>query len=494
MLNRLSINLVLALVVAHKASALRKQLTLTTEELGGDSTEISANKPLIVHLDKNSMSPEAMETLARESNIDLADLPDYPQFVTSGEFESMKYSADDILEYLVRDQDLDLDTIKQDERYNQIEEILKEIADEYSEQDEGKRCSRGQDKDRGSWGRYPCGKPRGRCCDRDDDYDDGYWKIDDKESKYEDEDEEKSKWSGDDEDGKDEIDNRKSDGRDGKMGGKDGKLNEKSEKKLEDRFDDKFDEKLDEKKNDKLEEKLDDKLDDRSEEKLGDTKDIDDASEGSSDEKEENKKFFWSDENTDYYEDEDGTLTIQKPKYEETFLGTEISVGETQTQGFLAPTMSITYNSSNFSTYLTASSTVGNLTMTYTTLLNRTSTSQIRTTTRTSSSYVATSLYSSSSSTMRTETEHTTHKSSTRSAYSSSRISARSASASHKTTTTSSKPEQSTSEVEVSFNWKALSNVSNITMQRGIENTSNFLMPTSLLFASLLALLAVMQA
>ncbi|QLL30920.1 hypothetical protein HG536_0A07350 [Torulaspora globosa] len=569
MLNRLSINLVLALVVAHEASASRKQLTLTTEELGGDSTEISANKPLIVHLDKNSMSPEMVETLARASNIDLADLPDYPEFVTSGEFESMKYSADDILEYLVRDHSLDLDKIKQDERYNQIEEILKEIADEYTENDERKRCS----KNRGSWGHYPCGKPRERCCDEDEDYDDGFWNIDDKESKYEDADEGKTKWSDDDDDDdKDEADtrNRKNDERDDKLGRKQDekseeklddkldkklddkldekseeklddnsdkklgdkldeksdeklddnsdkklgdkldeksekklddksdkklgdKLDEKSEEKLDDKLEDKFDEKLDEKLDDRLDEKVDDKKDGRFDEKLDDTKDDDNASKDSSDEKEDEKKFFWQDggnENPDDYEKEESIPTIQEPTYEETFLGADASVSKTQE--ILAPTESITYNSSNFSTYLTTSSRVYDITMIYTAEFSSTFSSQIGATTSTGS-YYTTSLYSSSS--MGSETEHKINKSSTTSAYSSSKSSSKSAYGYQKTTTTtSSTHEQNTSGVEANFNWKALSNVSNVTMQRGLDNSSNYLMPTTFLFASLLAILAVMQA
>ncbi|QLQ81475.1 hypothetical protein HG537_0F02360 [Torulaspora globosa] len=502
MLNRLSINLVLALIVAQKAFAVRKQLTLTTEELGGDSTEISANKPLMVHLDKNSMSAEAMETLARESNIDIADLPDFPQFVTSGEFESMKYSADDLLEYLARDQDLDLDAIKQDERYYQIEDILKEITDEYSEQDERKKCTRGQRKGQGSWGKYPCGKPKGPCCgeeedeDEDEDGDDEYWNIDDKESKYEDADGDETKWS--DDDGEDEIDvpNRKNDDKldrklDDKLDEKlDDKVDQKPKEKLEDKFDDKFDKKPDEKVDDKLEEKLDDKLDDKFEENLGDTKNNNEPSEETTEEKEDKKELLWSDDTEEDASYKNRTSTIEKPKYEETLVRTKTNVSETHT--VLAPTKSITYNTSKFSTYLIASSKVYNITKTYTTKLSSTSTLQMRTNTTTSSYYVATSLYSTS--TMTTETEHEIQESSTKSAYSSSKSSTKTVSGYHETTTTSSKYEQKTSEVESNFNWKALSNVSNVTMQREIENSSNFLMPTTLLFASLLALLAVMQA
>lgn len=447
MLNRFSINLVLGLILTHEANASRKQLTLTTEELGGDSTEISNHEPLVVHLDKNSMSSEALEDLARTSNIDIANLPDFPQFVRLGEFERMKYSTDDILEELVREQELDLNTVKQNERFHEIEEILKEIADEYAEQDEREQCRRGQYKDRSTKGDEICDGSTKGCCENDDDE---YWNDDNME--FNDHDDV-------------EYDDKKS-------------VKDVDDKEAQGHKDEPKEDKLDE----KLEDKIDEKLDKKLKEKLDDTKNNEEDIESGRDEKDDKKNFFWQDEEEkvdeqepgNYVdEDEDDYLTIKEPQYEETFRGTEISIGDSS-----APTQSTAYSNVT-STWVSTSSMVYNTTSSYTTKYESSKQSI------TSSSYQATSVYSSSKVTIGA------HKISTISAESSSKSSSKSASEKYKSTTATSKHQRRNS-ATLSPNWKAQSNVSNVTVQ-GIENSSSFLMPTTFLFASLLAALAILQ-
>lgn len=120
------------LAIISKASSSKFSLTLSTEQLGGDSTEYSEAKPLVVHVDKNSMSPEILEHLAHTSNIVFADLPELPQFINLREYESMKYATDDLLDQLINEQNLNLDSVKQNEKFSQIESILKEIVTEDS--------------------------------------------------------------------------------------------------------------------------------------------------------------------------------------------------------------------------------------------------------------------------------------------------------------------------------------------------------------------------
>ncbi|CCF59673.1 hypothetical protein KAFR_0H02640 [Kazachstania africana CBS 2517] len=84
MWNQLSIILATSVVLA-KAETF--QAYLTTEDVGGDSTEL--NRPLTVHLDKNTMSAELLEKLQHTSNIVFADLPQVPEFVTLKEYEEI---------------------------------------------------------------------------------------------------------------------------------------------------------------------------------------------------------------------------------------------------------------------------------------------------------------------------------------------------------------------------------------------------------------------
>lgn len=123
------------LAIISKASSSKFSLTLSTEQLGGDSTDYSEAKPLVVHVDKNSMSPEILEHLAHTSNIVFADLPELPQFINLREYESMKYATDDLLDQLINEQNLNLNSVKQNEKFSQIESILKEIITEDSKDD-----------------------------------------------------------------------------------------------------------------------------------------------------------------------------------------------------------------------------------------------------------------------------------------------------------------------------------------------------------------------
>lgn len=122
MFKHLSATGLLGLALTHRTFASEYSSSLITENAGGDSI---ANADI-----------DALDALAKTSNMAFADLPEFPQFVNLRKYEGMQYSADDILEDLVREQDLDLDTVKRHEKFSEIEKILKGIADELSNEDD----------------------------------------------------------------------------------------------------------------------------------------------------------------------------------------------------------------------------------------------------------------------------------------------------------------------------------------------------------------------
>ncbi|EDO17169.1 hypothetical protein Kpol_1072p39 [Vanderwaltozyma polyspora DSM 70294] len=63
-------------------------LSLNTGDLGGDSIDDLDTKPIIIHIDKSSMSPDVLKHLSKTSNVVFADIPASPQFINLKDLES----------------------------------------------------------------------------------------------------------------------------------------------------------------------------------------------------------------------------------------------------------------------------------------------------------------------------------------------------------------------------------------------------------------------
>lgn len=130
MLQQISIVSLLCFVLIRLTAGSRFSFTLTTEELGGDSTNSMTVQPLVVHVDKQNMAPEILEKLYHTSNIVFADFPEVPEFINLKEYESMKYATEELLNQLMNEHNLALESVKQNEKYSEIEAILQEIISE----------------------------------------------------------------------------------------------------------------------------------------------------------------------------------------------------------------------------------------------------------------------------------------------------------------------------------------------------------------------------
>ncbi|QLG74012.1 hypothetical protein HG535_0F05240 [Zygotorulaspora mrakii] len=116
--------------VIRQSSASKLSFTLTTEELGGDSTDSAAVRPLVVHVDKKNMSPEILKQLYRTSNIIFADFPEVPEFINLKEYENMKSATEELLDQLTNERNIALENVKKNEKFSEIETLLQEIIDQ----------------------------------------------------------------------------------------------------------------------------------------------------------------------------------------------------------------------------------------------------------------------------------------------------------------------------------------------------------------------------
>ncbi|EDO16342.1 hypothetical protein Kpol_1059p32 [Vanderwaltozyma polyspora DSM 70294] len=122
-----------------KAYASDYFVTLSTNDtnLALESGALDANS-LVVHIDKTSMTPEILEQLASVPNIVFADLPGLPQFVNLKEYATGESEVDKLIRDIIKQEQIDLSKIKEDERYLEIENIVSEIladsAENYSDE------------------------------------------------------------------------------------------------------------------------------------------------------------------------------------------------------------------------------------------------------------------------------------------------------------------------------------------------------------------------
>lgn len=63
---------------------------LSTKDVGGDSVQGFGSKQLVVHVDKNSISPEKLAAIASSSNVVFAEMPDMPEFVSVKVYEQLQ--------------------------------------------------------------------------------------------------------------------------------------------------------------------------------------------------------------------------------------------------------------------------------------------------------------------------------------------------------------------------------------------------------------------
>ena len=138
MLKQLGEVTILSLLIA-KAFAAEYYVTLNTDDNDLVNSGLES-KPLVIHIDKNSMDPEVLEQLANIPNIVFADLPGLPQFVNLKEYSSNLNSGSDsiadvdsLLKRIILQENVDYDRLKSDERFVQVENILNSILNDSSD-------------------------------------------------------------------------------------------------------------------------------------------------------------------------------------------------------------------------------------------------------------------------------------------------------------------------------------------------------------------------
>lgn len=67
---------------------------LSTDEIGSDSIQRGTDdNPLVIRIDKQSYSPELIDTLTKSTNIIFADLPDVPEFIKADKISDVDYQV-----------------------------------------------------------------------------------------------------------------------------------------------------------------------------------------------------------------------------------------------------------------------------------------------------------------------------------------------------------------------------------------------------------------
>ncbi|CCD25040.1 Spo19p NDAI_0E02230 [Naumovozyma dairenensis CBS 421] len=86
MWNQLSFSIINSILISSVLTE-RVNLYLTTDDLGGDSVTGLDHKPLTLHIDKESLTPELSTILSHSPNIIFADMPGQPEFINIREVE-----------------------------------------------------------------------------------------------------------------------------------------------------------------------------------------------------------------------------------------------------------------------------------------------------------------------------------------------------------------------------------------------------------------------
>ena len=72
-------------------------MCIRDRDIGGDSIDSLDTKPLTIHFDKNSLTPELMEHLLHASNLVFPDLPEIPEFINLKEYDIVDAKTDENL-------------------------------------------------------------------------------------------------------------------------------------------------------------------------------------------------------------------------------------------------------------------------------------------------------------------------------------------------------------------------------------------------------------
>lgn len=132
MIRKVSQFIVLAYIISQ-CCAQKYVISLSTDSVGGDSVEHLDFKPLVVHVDKNSMSPEILSHLASTSNIVFADLPDFPQFININEVNRNEDKSTSSLIKLLKESHTDLKGLQNNDDKGYLRTLLKELTDDDQE-------------------------------------------------------------------------------------------------------------------------------------------------------------------------------------------------------------------------------------------------------------------------------------------------------------------------------------------------------------------------
>lgn len=132
-----SMALATVLFMGHMSKAFAKEsitITLSTDELMGDShSEETHRKPLIIHLDKENISPEVLKRLSRTSNILIPEIPGLPEFINpkeySDNFKVDESFTDHLMGEIMKEKGITLEKIKQNEKFSELEDLLKGIME-----------------------------------------------------------------------------------------------------------------------------------------------------------------------------------------------------------------------------------------------------------------------------------------------------------------------------------------------------------------------------
>lgn len=109
-------------------AAERVTVTLTTEELQGDShTKDVQNKPLVVHVDQESLTPDMIQHLSRTSNIIVPNLLDLPEFINPLEFHASEPNGN-LVDQIASGNIVSPEAVKNDPRFLELVSFLRANA------------------------------------------------------------------------------------------------------------------------------------------------------------------------------------------------------------------------------------------------------------------------------------------------------------------------------------------------------------------------------